>query len=108
MLRNTNNLFGTDWIQKFELWDTPISDFCQKVDNLTAEAEKLKKDLKELFPNVFLDRLGCCTKMEAKFKLQDNVTPVFKKKRNIPFASMQKIVNTGQTRQYRNFDHSQQ
>ena len=53
VLRNTNNLFGTDWIQTFELWDSPISDFCQKVDNLTAEAEKVKKDLKESFPNVF-------------------------------------------------------
>ena len=87
-----------DWIQKFEL----MSDFCQKVDNFSAEAEKLKKDLKELFPNVFSDKLGRGTKMEAKFKLQDNVTPVFKKKRNVPFASMQKIdkeldrlVNTG-------------
>ena len=53
VLRNTNNLFGTDWIQKFELWDSPISDFCQKVDNITAEAEKLKKYLKESFPNGF-------------------------------------------------------
>ena len=50
----------------------------------------------------FEDKLGRCTKIEAKFKLQDNVTPVFKKKRNVPFASMQKIgeeldrlVNTG-------------
>ena len=40
--------------------------------------------------------------MEAKFKLQDNVTPVFEKKQNILFASMQKLdeeldrlVNTG-------------
>ena len=96
------NLFGMDWIQKFELWDSPIGDFCQKVDNLTAEAEKLKKDLKESFPNVFSDKLGRCTKMEAKFKLQDNVPSVFKKKQNVPFASMQKIdeeldrlVNTG-------------
>ena len=45
----------------------------------------------------FSDKLGRCTKMEAKFKLQDNVAPVF-----VPFASMQKIdeelnrlVNTG-------------
>ena len=58
--------------------------------------------MKESFPNVFSDKLGCCTKMEVKFKLQDNVTPVFKKKRNVQFASMQKIneeldrlVNTG-------------
>ena len=57
------------WTQKFELWDSPISDFCQKVDNLTAEAEKLKEDLKESFPNVFSDKLGRCTKMEVKFKL---------------------------------------
>ena len=28
VLRNTNNLFGTDWIQRFELWNSPISDFC--------------------------------------------------------------------------------
>ena len=102
VLRNTNNLFGTEWVQKFELWDLPISYFCKKVDNITVEAEKLKKDQKKLFPNVFLDKLGRCTKMEAKFKLQDNVTPVFKKKRNVPFASLQKIdkeldrlVNTG-------------
>ncbi len=53
VLRNTNNLFGTDWIQKFELRDSPISDFCQKVDNLTAEAQKLKKDLKSRSPMFF-------------------------------------------------------
>ena len=50
LLRNTNNLFGTDWIQKFKLWGSPISDFCQKVDNLTAEAQKLKKDQKSRSP----------------------------------------------------------
>ncbi|MGX9987631.1 reverse transcriptase family protein, partial [Soonwooa purpurea] len=91
VLRNTNNLFGTDWIQKFELWDSPISDFCQKVESFRTEAEKLKKDLRESFPKVFSEKLGCCTKMEAKFKLKENVTPVFKKKRSVPFASIQKI-----------------
>ncbi|XP_026441989.1 uncharacterized protein K02A2.6-like, partial [Papaver somniferum] len=60
VLRNTNNLFGTDWIQKFELWDSPISDFCQKVESFRTEAEKLKKDLRESFPKKIdeeLDRL---------------------------------------------------
>ena len=91
ILKNTNNLFGTDWITSFELWDSPISDFCQKVENLSAESVKLKEDLKEAFPEVFSDTLGRCTKMEAKFKLKENVTPVFKRKRSVPFASIEKI-----------------
>ena len=91
ILRNTNNLFGTDWIQSFELWDSPISDFCQKIENLTAESEKLKKDLKEAFPDVFSDKLGRCTKMEARFKLKEDAIPVFKRKRSVPFASIEKI-----------------
>ena len=32
ILRNTSNLFGTDWIQSFELLDSPMSDFCQKIE----------------------------------------------------------------------------
>ena len=67
-----------------------MNDFCQKIENLTAEADKLKKDLKESFPNVFSEKLGCCTKMKAKFELLDEVKPVFKKKRSVPFASMEK------------------
>ena len=43
VLRDTNNLFGTDWIESFELWDSPINEFCQNVENLTAEAEHLKR-----------------------------------------------------------------
>ena len=47
--------------------------------------------MKESFPNVFSEKLGRCTKMEAKCELLDNVKPVFKKKRSVPFASVQKI-----------------
>lgn len=102
VLRNTTNLFGTDWIQEFELWDSPMSDFCQKVENLTAEADKLKKDLKKSFPSVCSEKLGCCTKIKARFELLDEAKPIFKKPRSVPFASRKKIeeelerlVNTG-------------
>ena len=54
ILKNTNNLFGTDWITSFELWDSPMSDSCQRVENLSTESVKLKEDLKEAFPEVFL------------------------------------------------------
>lgn len=56
VLKNTNNLFGTDWMQQFNLWDLPINTFCQKIENLTTEAEKLKKELKGTFPEVFFWR----------------------------------------------------
>ena len=32
--------------------------------------------------------LGRCNKMTAKFELKDDIQPVFKKKRNVPFASL--------------------
>ena len=90
--KNTSNLFGTDWIQKFKLWDSPTRDFCKKVKNLTAEAEKLKKELKESFPNIYSEKIGRCTKRGAKFELQNKVTPVFKKKRNVPFTRLNAVL----------------
>ena len=30
VLKNTENLFGSDWFQKFNLWDQPIDTFCKK------------------------------------------------------------------------------
>ena len=91
VLRNATNLFGTDWITEFELWDAPISDFCNKVESLSAEADKLKTDLRETFPSVFSDKLGRCTKATAKLELRDDQTPIFKKPRSVPFASREKI-----------------
>ena len=91
MLKNTEKLFGTDWIQEFNLWDLPINTFCQKGESLTTEKQSLKTELKKTFPQIFAASLGKCTKTAAKFKLIDDAQPVFKKKRNVPFASLEKI-----------------
>lgn len=91
VLRNTENLFGTDWMQKFELWDLPISTYCQNVKSLSTEADKLKGKLKTSFPEVFSADLGRCKKMAANIKIKNNVQPIFKKKRSILFASIEKI-----------------
>ena len=93
VLRNASNLFGTDWISEFELWDSPMNNFCNKVEGLSAEADKLRTDLKEKFPTVFADKLGQCTKVRAKLELRDDHNPVFKKPRSVPFASREKIEN---------------
>ena len=47
--------------------------------------------LKSKFNKVFVDELGCCTKTEVRFELKDNVKPVFKPKRKVPFSSLETI-----------------
>ena len=67
-----------------------------------AEAEKIKMELKGSFPEVFSAGLGKCTKIKAKFERKENTHPIFRKKRNVPFATTERInpeldqlVNTG-------------
>ena len=91
VLKSTENLFGSDWFQKFNLWDQSIYPFCQKVECITTEAEKIKMELKGSFPEVFSGGLGKCIKIKAKFELKENTRPVFRKKRNVPFAATEEI-----------------
>ena len=51
----------------------------------------IKEEMKKIFPEVFSEGLGRCTKMTAKIKLKKNVQPVFRKKRSIPFTAIDKI-----------------
>ena len=100
VLKNTENLFGWDWFQKFNLWDQPINTFCQKVECITAEAEKIKMELKGSFPEVFSAGLGKRTKIKATFELKENTRPIFRKKRNVPFSEeinkeLDRLVNMG-------------
>ena len=75
VLKNTENLFGSDWYKKFNLWDQSINTVCQKVECITAEAEKIRMELKCSFPEVFSAGLGKCTKLKAKFELKENTRP---------------------------------
>ena len=45
-LKNTKNLFSTDWMTQFQLWDLPVNSYCQKIGNFSTKAEKLKKKKK--------------------------------------------------------------
>ena len=84
-------MFGSDWFQNFNLWDQPINTFCQKVECITTEAEKIKIEQKGSFPEVCSAGLSKCTKIKAKFELKENTRPIFRKKRNVPFAATEKI-----------------
>ena len=89
--KTSENLFGTDWMEQFKLWDQPINKFCRKVENSPTGAQRLKDELKEKFPEVFSSGLGRCTKAIARFQLKENALPVFKKKRNILFVATENI-----------------
>ena len=91
VLKNTNNLFGIDWMTQFQLWDLLVNSYSPKIENLDAKAKKLKKELKEAYPEIFFGVLVICTKMMTKFELQVDVQPVLKKKRNMPFALLEQI-----------------
>ena len=91
VLKNSVNLFGTDWIEKFNLWDGPMSTFCRKIESTTPDSVNLKKELKQRFPQVFSDGLGKFSKLKTKIKVKDGAQLVFKKKRNVPFAALEKI-----------------
>ena len=43
------------------------------------------------FAQVFSGGLGKCSKLKAKLKMKDGAQPVFKKKRNVPFAALEQI-----------------
>ena len=48
-------------------------------------------ELKDSLPEVFSAGLGKCTKIKAKFELKENTRPIFRKKRNVPFAVTEEI-----------------
>ena len=73
-MRNTNNLFGTDLIEQFQLWDMPMKCFLPKIQNLTANADN--KRIRGTFSEVFSDGFSRCKKMSDKFELKPNIQPV--------------------------------
>ncbi|XP_014771399.1 uncharacterized protein K02A2.6-like [Octopus bimaculoides] len=94
-LNNFNNLFGTNWIEKFDLCDLPINHYCKNVigtgTSSNTDLDKLQKELKKVFPDVFSDELGACLKTKAKFEIKKNAIPIFKPKRNVPYTVLDQI-----------------
>ena len=91
VLKNSDNLFGTDCIEKFNLWDCLMSTFCRKIESKMSNLVNLKKELKQRFPEFFSDSLGKCSELKAKLKMKDSAQPVFKNKQNVLFAAQEQI-----------------
>ncbi|XP_029643530.2 uncharacterized protein K02A2.6-like [Octopus sinensis] len=90
----TMNLFGTDLMEEFDLWDLPLNTLCNKVNVSQSVSEKaskkLKLKLKKMYP-MFSKELGMCKKIKVKFELKENAVPVFKLKRDVPFVALNQV-----------------
>lgn len=75
VLPGTKNLFGTDWIMFFDLWELLVNSFCNKVEvsekEKSEETEKFISDLKNEFPRVFSESFRQSTKTKFRFELKD-------------------------------------
>ena len=84
-----------DLIVWFDSWEKPINAFCRKLNasrmGKSKQTENFVNKLKSEFNKVFADVLGFCTKTEVRFELKNNVKPVFKPKRKVPFSSLETI-----------------
>ena len=89
-LKNTENLIGSGWMHEFNSWNLPISTFCRKAESCSSATENWISKLKKEFAEIFTPGLGKCTKMTAELKLKQNMQPVFIRKHNVPFASLDK------------------
>lgn len=56
------NLFGTDWMHLFKLWDLPINPLCNKVEGSSNNCETLKKNCTVNFRKCFF--VGMVKKMQ--------------------------------------------
>ena len=70
VLQNSNNLFGTDAITKFNLWDLPIWSFCNKIKVYKDDPQIIKEEIKKTFPGVFSEAVRRCTEITGKIKLK--------------------------------------
>ena len=97
VMKNTNILFGMDWMEQFKLWNSSIISFCKEIKSFTNGTQSVKKELKIKFSEVFPRGLGRCNKMEVKFKLKEDVQPVFKNSRHVFFKASLKQIMTSLT-----------
>ena len=85
ILKISENIFRTDWMEKFSLSDCPLSTFCCKLESKTSNWLNLKKELKQRFPWVFSGGLGKCSKLKVKLKVKDGAQPVNQEETGCPF-----------------------
>ena len=78
-------------MDEFDLFMVQINIFCNKIDG-TTRSDKLKKELKVKFAEIFSEGLGFCSKVKAKFEVKENVMPVFDRKDQYPMRRLKLLI----------------
>ncbi|XP_053686250.1 uncharacterized protein K02A2.6-like [Sabethes cyaneus] len=77
------NKRGSDWMELFNLWDVPISQFCHRIND---QSEQGIEAIQTRFPKVFTEKMGLCTKTKIQFTLKGDTKPVFRPKRPVAYS----------------------
>ncbi|XP_055543306.1 uncharacterized protein K02A2.6-like [Wyeomyia smithii] len=78
------NVLGSDAMDKFGLWDVPLSSICSLVHS--SDFDDDVADLKARFPNVFSNTMGLCKKTQVHLTLKPDTQLVFKPKRPVAYS----------------------
>lgn len=81
------DLFGIEWIDKFDLWHQPLTAICNKV-SVSSDPNALMRELQVQFAPVFEKGLGTCADFKASLVLKPDARPVFRQGRPVPYHVM--------------------
>lgn len=76
-------LLGMEWISQIKPFTDCFNAMCLLVEQTNTD---LATELKQMYPDVFNENLGRCTKLKAELVVKNGATPVFVPKRKVPFA----------------------
>uniref|UniRef100_A0A8R1IJM7 RNA-directed DNA polymerase n=2 Tax=Caenorhabditis japonica TaxID=281687 RepID=A0A8R1IJM7_CAEJA len=88
-VREHGNLLGLDWISKSSEMTYHMNMMVNELKS--SDTESIGKELKEKFPEVFLEGLGTCTKEKAVLTVKDKSSPVFIGKRPVPYGALETV-----------------
>lgn len=90
---NKLNVLGLDIMEKFALFDDPISTICNQVLSQNLGSVNLSTNqrsllLKSSFADLFDGKMGLCNKTKAKLVAKPNQQPIFRPKRPVAYAML--------------------
>lgn len=77
------NLFGNSALEALQLWDQPISAYC---DAVSLDQQELSEEVRLKFPALFSQTLGKCKLFKASIKLKHGSKPPFIRSRPVAFG----------------------
>lgn len=86
------DLLGIDWLDAFNLWTIPATQFCRHIARCSPfKAELATTSIKAEFKDVFQEAMGCCPQIKGTLMVEEGAKPVFRPKRNVPYPLIPQV-----------------